>query len=125
MDLPVLLEWAVPTVQLVQPVSGFTPRPTAGLWRILQEATLEATRRGHTHVGAEHLLYVVASTPDTFGRSILEHLSDAEAIATGVDELMRSDQYANAGSNEARGKDGELVGHVVVGPDGKPRLEPL
>jgi hypothetical protein len=99
------------------------PRPTVGIWQLLQEATSEAVGRGHDHVGVEHLLYVLATTPDTFGRSFLEHVGAADAVAKELDDLMKSETYPG-GSNEAW-QDGELVGHVVVGPDGKLRLERL
>jgi hypothetical protein len=62
--------------------------------------------------------------PGNFGRSILDHLANADAIAKGVDELMRSDEFAKAGSNEAY-ENGQLAGHLVVGPDGQPKLERL
>jgi ATP-dependent Clp protease ATP-binding subunit ClpA len=100
------------------------PRPTTEFWDLLQEATSEAARRGHEHVGSEHLLLVLASTPGNFARSILDHIADADLIANGVDQVISSDDYANAGSNEAW-ENGELVGHMVVGPDGKPRLQRL
>lgn len=101
-----------------------TPRPTAELWRLLQEATADAAERGHSHVGSEHLLFVLASMPDAFSRSILDHLGVADSVASGVDELMRSDAYANAGSN-AVVEDGKLIGHLVVGEGGAPKLERL
>lgn len=101
------------------------PRPTTEFWHILQEATSDAVSRGHSHVGTEHLLYALASTRGNFGRSILEHLAVAELVSGGLDDMMRSEEYATVGSNDAIGADGELIGHFVVGPDGKPMLERL
>jgi ATP-dependent Clp protease ATP-binding subunit ClpA len=100
-----------------------TPRPTAELWRLLQEATAEADRRGHNHVGSEHLLFVCATTPRTFASSLLEHLRVSEPIAARLETLMSSGEYDRAASNAMVDEDGRTVGHLVVGPDGRPTIE--
>ena len=96
------------------------PRPTTEFWRILQEASSDATRRGHHHVGSEHLLYALASTANSFTRSFLEHLDLADPIKQRLDELMTQTSYERASSNAVMDENGNLIGHLYIGPTGEP-----
>jgi hypothetical protein len=94
-----------------------TARPTAGLWHTLVDATTEALRREHPHVGQEHVLYVL--TQDRFFASLLEqHGVAAEDVRRDLDAMMSRPDYLTTGSNRVLDDEGRIVGHMFLGPDG-------
>lgn len=99
-----------------------TARPTAGLWHALLDATSEALRRGHPHVGVEHLLYVLAAKERSIAGGLLERHRVREAVRRDLDEAMSRPDYLS-GSNRALDEDGNVVGHMFLGPDGLPFIE--
>jgi hypothetical protein len=105
----------------LQPV---TARPTAGLWHALIDATSEALRRGHPHVGVEHLLYVLVADERSIEGGLLERHGVRDAVREDLDAALSHPDYLK-GSNRALGEERRHVGHMFLGPDGLPFFEPL
>ena len=102
-----------------------TAQPTPGLWQALIDATSEALRRGHAHVGVEHLLYVLAASErSSIAGGLLERHGVRETVRDDLDAAMSHPDYLT-GSNQVLDEDGELVGHLFLGEDGRPFFEPL
>jgi hypothetical protein len=99
-----------------------TPTPTPAIDQLLAAAAADAERRGHGHVGAEHLLYAIATTRN-FGREVLRHVGIVDTVVSCIDELVASESYRTAGSNKVFGETGELIGHMQVDEHGELYLE--
>lgn len=89
-----------------------TSIPTPQYWQVLEEATEDAQRRGHAHVGVEHLLFVISGLRNYPG-DLLRSVGRGDFVRQALGELMSRPDYASMGSsNEVVDQDGQLIGYL-------------
>jgi Clp amino terminal domain, pathogenicity island component len=111
-----------PNRERTGPLRPVTAQPTAGLWNALLDATSEALRRGHPRAGEEHLLYVLAARERSIAGGLLERHNVREAVRADLDAAMSRPDYLTC-SNRVLDEEGNVVGHMFLGPDGLPFVE--
>ena len=89
-----------------------TPTPTSQYWQVLEEATEDAGRRGHSHIGVEHLLFVISGLRHYPG-DLLRSVGRGDTVRQTLGELMSRPDYASMGeSNEVVNQEGQLIGYL-------------
>lgn len=73
-------------------------------------------------MGEEHLLYVLAARERSIAGGLLERHNVREAVRGGLGAALPQPDYLT-GSNRVLDEEGNVVGHMFLGPDGLPFVE--
>ena len=82
---------------LHEPVHALTPR----MQTVLLQALADARKRGHTYVGAEHVLLTILRDPWTIPSQALTEAGLRDQVITLLDGLLSGDSY-NRAANRAK-----------------------
>ena len=89
--------------------------------RILAAAGAEAARRRHDYIGAEHLFWALMADAGSIPSQVLEKAGVRSDAVQEVERIIATSKPSNLVAD----RDGNIVGKMVMGPDGHPRVAPL
>lgn len=92
--------------------------------RVLELASEEASQLGQDFVGTEHLLLGLLADGRGLAARVLDELGASEPARARLIEILSSQAY-NTPSSKAYDENGQLVGRLVLMPDGRCKLVPL
>jgi ATP-dependent Clp protease ATP-binding subunit ClpA len=96
----------------------FAYRLTPRAESILSAASEEATRRGHNYVGTEHLFWALMADPGSVPSQVLQAAGVRASAVREVEDIIAN----SVPSDLAVDRDGNVIGHMTIGPDGKARV---
>lgn len=86
--------------------------------RILAAASDEASKRGHGYVGTEHIFWALMADPRSLPAMVLEKAGVRTSAVQEIERLIATSKPSNLVAD----RDGNIIGRMVSGPDGTPRV---